>query len=334
MASKRVRKVEYAERLKVLLAEYKNILVCEIDFVGSNQMQQIRIALRGRAIVLMGKNTIIRKVVRDLATTNQKMAALLPLIAGNVGFVFTNEELSPIRAVIQANKVPAAAKTGTLAPNAVVVPAGPTGLDPGQTSFFQALEISTKIMRGSIEILDDVQLVKEGEKVTASHVGLLAKLNIKPFSYGMKVATVYEDGFVYSAKVLDMSQADLLNIWYNGVRRVAALSRELGFPNIASIPFAIRSAFRKLIAITFVTKYSFKEAEELKKHIASGGGAAAAPAAAKKEEKKAAAAEPEAEEEDEEDFGGVGGLFGDGGDDEEEGDEEWDEEEGDEEEEE
>ena len=40
-----------------------------------------------------------------------------------------------------------------MAPVDVFVPAGNTGLGPEKTSFFQALSITTKISRGTIEIL-------------------------------------------------------------------------------------------------------------------------------------------------------------------------------------
>jgi len=40
-----------------------------------------------------------------------------------------------------------------MAPIDVFVPAGNTGLGPEKTSFFQALSITTKISRGTIEIL-------------------------------------------------------------------------------------------------------------------------------------------------------------------------------------
>jgi len=62
-----VRKTAYWTKLNAALDEYKNILIIGVDFVGSKQMQQVRIALRGKGIVLMGKNTIIRKVFRERA---------------------------------------------------------------------------------------------------------------------------------------------------------------------------------------------------------------------------------------------------------------------------
>ncbi len=78
---------------------------------------------------------------------------LLPHIKGNVGFVFTKEELTDVRDLILANKVAAPAKAGAIAPIDVFVPKGNTGLGPEKTSFFQALAIPTKIAKGTIEIL-------------------------------------------------------------------------------------------------------------------------------------------------------------------------------------
>jgi hypothetical protein len=56
------KKRAYAERLRALLEHNKSVIIVHCDNVGSRQMQQIRIALRGTATVAMGKNTTIRKV--------------------------------------------------------------------------------------------------------------------------------------------------------------------------------------------------------------------------------------------------------------------------------
>lgn len=95
-------------------------------------MQKVRIALRGKAVVVMGKNTLIRKIMRDMIEGEKltKLEALLPLVVGNMGFVFTNHNLPEIRKIILDNKVPAAAKSGSFAPADVYIPPGPTGLDP------------------------------------------------------------------------------------------------------------------------------------------------------------------------------------------------------------
>jgi len=310
MSKRKIRKRGLGERLKECLDEYQNILIVTVNNVGSNQMQKVRIALRGKAVILMGKNTICRKIMREHAEAGHpEINAILPFVKGNIGLVFTNDNLNEVRQTILSNKVPAAAKAGADAPVDVIVPPGPTGLDPAQTSFFQTLNIGTKIVRGAIEIINEVKFLTKGDKVTASHVALLAKLNIKPFFYGITVDAVYENGSVYEASILDLSKDDLMAKFFNGVRRIAALSLGASYPTTAALPFYLGNAFRKMLAISMVTDYEFKEATEFKNRAASGPAVASAPSAGGAAAPAAAAAAKEEEpEEDEEDFD-MGGMF-------------------------
>jgi large subunit ribosomal protein LP0 len=293
MSERRQRKEKFVGKFQDAVKQYKNILIVGVDNVGSNQMQKVRIALRGQAIVLMGKNTLVRKILRDMIEGEKmtKLEALLPLVSGNMGFVFTNGSLPEIRKLILENKVPAAAKSGTFAQKDVFLPPGPTGLDPGQTNFFQALNIATKIVKGAIEIVSEVHLIKSGEKVTMSHVAMLDKMNVRPFFYGFKVTDVYEDGTVYSANILDMNEDTLLQKFFAGVRHVAAISLAIHYPTAASVSHSLNHAFKSLIALALETEITFAEAQKFKDFIANPS-AFAAPAAAAA--KPAAAAKVEA----------------------------------------
>lgn len=309
------KKKEYASKLKESFDEYKKILVVGADNVGSHQMQKIRISLRGKALVVMGKNTLMRKVIRD--SGNADLEALLPLIKTNIGLVFTKDDLNVVRQKLLENRVGAPAKAGIVAPNDVIVPAGPTGMEPTQTSFLQALNIASKINRGQVEIISDVHLIKKGDKVGSSEASLLTKLNIRPFSYGLSLLHVYDNGSVYDPSVLDLTSEDILGKFRAGVNRIASLSLELGLPTLASLPHALSSAYKNVLAVAIGTEFSFPEAQKIKDAIANPSAfaapAAAAPAAAAG--KPAAAAKPvekapEPVEDDDDMFGG-GGLFGD-----------------------
>jgi large subunit ribosomal protein LP0 len=314
-----VRKTAYWGKLNAALDEYKNMLIIGVDFVGSNQMQQIRKTLRGKGIVLMGKNTIIRKVLRERMEQNPAWESLLPYIFGNIGFVFTNGDLNKLREIVTSNKVPASAKTGVIAPIDVVIPPGPTGLDPGQTSFFQTLNIGTKIVKGSIEMTASSKVCTKGERISASAVALLSKLNIRPFQYGITVDTVYENGSTYSVKVLDMSDSDLVNMFTNSIARLAAVSFALGYTNQATLPHSFGRAFKTLCSLALATDYNFDELKLVKEMIANPAAFAPAPAAAagaKPEAAKPVAKAPEPEPEEEaapaaDLFGGGAGGGGD-----------------------
>jgi len=316
---RRVRKEKYKVKFEKLVDEYKNVLVVGVDNVGSLQMQKVRIALRGKAVMMMGKNTLMRMIIREKMVANPKLEALLPFVRGNMGLIFTNDDLSKVRTVVTEYKVPAGAKAGTIAPTDVFVPPGATGLDPGQTAFFQALNIATKIVKGSIEIVNQVHLIKKGDKITSSAVALLAKLDIKPFFYGIVALSVYENGSVYPAEVLDITQADLLAKFMSGVDKLRALSLAAKWPSELTLSFQIASGFRKLLALSLATNYTFKESEAFLKSAATAAAAPAAAAPAAKDDKKggkpdakeAAKKPPKEEPKEEEEDADMGlGLFG------------------------
>jgi len=247
-------------------------------------MQITRLQMRGAAEVLMGKNTLIRKVINSYLEKhpNHPCAALLPMIVGNVGLVFTNSDLAKVRDMILKNRVPAPARVGAIAPVDVIIPAGPTGVDPGQTNFFQVLQIPTKIMKGQIEITNPVHLIKVGDKVGPSEAALLQKLNINPFSYGIGILKVYDNGSLFDVSILDITEAEIIGKFSFALSRVAALSLQAGYPTQASVPHSIGKAFRALVAVAVeLDNYTFAEAGPFKAFIAdpSAFAVAAAPAA-------------------------------------------------------
>jgi len=278
--SKAERKKRYWNRLVSLLEEFNKVLIVAADNVGSKHMQQIRKAMRGKATLLMGKNTMIRKAIRDHLEKTPALEGLLPHVKGNIGLVFTNGDLSDVRTKLTELKVQAAAKAGSLAPIDVVVPAGNTNMEPTKTSFFQALSIPTKINRGTIEIINDIHLLTVGVKVTLSQAALLQMLGIRPFQYGLKVLTVYDNGAVYPAAVLDLTDDDILKKFFQGVNNVAAVSLQIGYPTVVSLPHSIMNGYKHLLAVSVATDYTFPGSEKIKQLLSDPAAFAAAQAAA------------------------------------------------------
>eukprot|EP00529_Nitzschia_sp_RCC80_P028871 CAMPEP_0113490824 /NCGR_PEP_ID=MMETSP0014_2-20120614/27243_1 /TAXON_ID=2857 /ORGANISM="Nitzschia sp." /LENGTH=324 /DNA_ID=CAMNT_0000384603 /DNA_START=227 /DNA_END=1201 /DNA_ORIENTATION=+ /assembly_acc=CAM_ASM_000159 len=309
------RKTEYFERLTSYVSTYSKCFVVEIDNVGSKQIQDTRKEIRGKAEILMGKNTMMRKCLKEYVEANpgSPVEKLIDCCRGNVGFIFTNGDLGEIRSVIESNKRPAPARVGAFAPIDVIVPKGGTGCDPGQTAFFQTLQIATKITKGQIEMVNDTHLITAGDKVTASQAALLQKLNIEPFEYGIVLKQVYDNGSLFDAKVLDITDEVLASKFVEALNALAAISLSLGIPTQASVPHSVSNAYKAILAVTIeLPNYSFKQADEVEEYLkdpskfaGSGGGGGGGGGGA------AAAAEPEPEEEEEAEApAGGGGLFG------------------------
>lgn len=308
-------KSNYFLKITQLFDDYPKCFIVNADNVGSKQMQQIRQALRGRAVVLMGKNTMMRKAIRGHLDNNPALEKLLPCIKNNVGFVFTREDLTEVRNLLVANKVQAPARAGALAPLDVKIPAQTTTLGPEKTSFFQALQIPTKITKGTIEILNEVFLIKEGEKVGQSESTLLNMLNVSPFTYGLVVENVYDSGTIFSPEVLDITDDQIRKSFLEGVRNIAAVSLAISYPTVASAPHSIVNGFKKLLAIAVMTDIDFKEAQQTKEYLKDPSKfaalvAAAAPVAATKAAAAPAPAKAEVKEESEHSDEDMGfGLF-------------------------
>lgn len=262
MGGTREQKAEYFTKLKSLVETYRSCFIVTVDNVGSQQMHLIRKSLRGEAQVLLGKNTMIRRALRGFVADIPELERLVPLVRGNMGFVFTNADLKTIREKIVNNTVAAPARAGALAPLDVFIEAGNTGMDPSKTSFFQALGVPTKIARGTIEIVSQVQVVTKGTKVGASEATLLNMLNISPFTYGMKVASVYDNGQVFAPEVLDITEDVLIGQFMSAVRNVACISLAAKYPTIVSVMHSVINSYKNLLAVSLATDYTFEGSEK------------------------------------------------------------------------
>uniref|UniRef100_A0A7S4PJU4 Large ribosomal subunit protein uL10-like insertion domain-containing protein n=1 Tax=Paramoeba aestuarina TaxID=180227 RepID=A0A7S4PJU4_9EUKA len=284
------KKLAYQERFLSLMKEYKKILLIGADNVGSSHFQSVRASLRGEAIILMGKNTIVRKILHQNQKEFPDHAQMIPKLSGNLGFVFTNGDIQAIRRKILDNKVGAPARVGAIAPCDVSISPGATGLGPELTSFMQACFISTMIVRGQIEVKHKVDLIKKGEKVSPSHAALLTKLKMSPFSYNLTVPYIFDNGAFFDADVLDLSEQDLLRSFSEGIRNVACISLATNYPTLASVPHSICNAHNTIFSISVACSHPYHatkkiirlldDPEALQEAIAAASAAEAAEAAA------------------------------------------------------
>merc|ERR1719410_3323891 len=225
---------------------------------------------------------MLRKVLRDKVDSlnadqperAQKLINLISLIEGNIGLLFLDSDIKEMRDLVEAQTIPCAAKVGIVAPCNVMVSAGPTGCDPTQTAFFQMMEIPTKINRGQVEIVSDVTVIKKGEMVGGSQAALCAKLSITPFAFGPQSEKCYDDGDVFSAEVLDITDEMIEQGFVKALRKASALCMAMDLPNSVAVPHYIYKAWSNVASMMLAT-----ETQETTSHwptylasFGSGGG--------------------------------------------------------------
>jgi len=286
-----------------------------VDNVTSKQICVMRKQFREiGAIMVMGKNTLMKKAIFEMQEADQEAGKNRPhlkiirdALVLNTGLIFTDGDLTAISDILDKQVREAPAKVGMLAPADVEVKAGPTGMDPKQTSFFQALSIQTKIVKSQVEIVNPVKVITEGEKITPGQAALLDKLKIRPFFYKMSILKILDHGEVYPAKVLSITHDSILKSFGEHAQNVAAVSLSAGIANQASVHHMMLNAFKHLACASMASGFGFKEADRLASAAASAPASGAPVAAAGA---PAAAKEAVKEEEPEEDVD-MGGLFGD-----------------------
>ena len=304
--------------------KYNKCLFVTVDNVTSKQICVMRKMLRNiGGKMVMGKNTHLRAALLDITQEpdprkdgdryEERKARWAPRphlnivkdqLNGNCGLIFTNGDLSEIKAILDTQVRAAPAKVGALAPKDVIVPAGPTGMDPKQTQFFQALNIQTKIVRAQIEIVNPVTVIITGDKITASQAALLDRLKICPFEYKMSINNFLENGKLFSAKVLEITSDDILANFSSGVQNLTCISLASGYMIAPAVPHAIINAFKNLAGAAIACDYDFPALAALKNAAKAGPATGGAPTAG-----GAAAKVEEAPVEELEEDVDMGGLF-------------------------
>lgn len=319
------RKREIVRRLCECFSNFNQVIVVKLDNVSTNQIHSARALLRNSASkgeMIIGKNTLIKKALEFMTKSpekghpfydfhcqwkqNSKLEALIPLMTQNVGLIFSDESYIDLRDKVEAETIKMPARTGIIAPSSVVVPAGATGIEVGKIDLFHKLNISCKTVKSAIEVVKQVTIITEGEKVGEGATQLCKLLQIIPFEYKLQFNYVYMDGVILDKKVINMPGDEVLTKFKEMAGILTAASLGANIPNSLSVPHFLANGFKSLLAIGTETDYKFKQLDDALN--AASNQVASGPVETKVEAKKEEA-KVEEESEEEEDMD-LGDLFG------------------------
>jgi large subunit ribosomal protein L10 len=253
-------KKEIFDDLTDLLKKYSVIAVADLRKVRSSQIQEIRKKLRGKADLVVTKNTILRKASEKLAAEKQNIDKFSEQLTGSKVLIFTQMNPFELILFLNKNKVRVAAKGGDVASGDIMVPAGNTGMQPGPViSEFNEAKVQTRIEGGSIFIAKDTVVVRKGEVVSTKTASLLSKLGMKPMEAGLSLSYAYDNGSVLGptdlAFDLDQMKAD-----FSSAARLAfgvAVEANIMVPETA--PIIIGKAYRQAVAVSVESGFFTKE---------------------------------------------------------------------------
>jgi len=253
-------KKEIFDDLTELLKKYSVIAVADLQKVRSSQIQEIRKKLRGKAELIVAKNTILKKAAEKSAAEKEKVDQFAQSLTGSKVLIFT--QLNPYELIIflNKNKVRVPAKGGDIATSDIMIPAGNTGLQPGPViSEFNEAKVQTRIEGGSIFIARDTVVVSKGDAIPIKTASLLSKLGMKPMEAGLSLSYAYDNGLLLGPNDLvfdlDKMKADI-----SSAARLAfgvAVEANLMLPETA--PMIISKAYRQALAVSVEAGFFTKE---------------------------------------------------------------------------
>ncbi|HUO42480.1 MAG TPA: 50S ribosomal protein L10 [Methylomirabilota bacterium] len=253
-------KKEIFSDLQNLLRKYSVVAVADLQKVRSSQIQEIRKKLRGKAELIVAKNTILQKASENLANEKSNVDKFANSLSGSKVLIFT--QMNPFELIIflNKNKVRVPAKGGDVATGEIMIPAGNTGLQPGPViSEFNEAKVQTRIEGGSIFVAKDTVVAQRGDVISTKTASLLSKLGMKPMEAGLALSYAFDNGLVLGPNDLAFD-VDQMRTQFSTAARLAfglALEANLMLPETA--PALLGKAYRQAVAVSVEAAFLTKE---------------------------------------------------------------------------
>lgn len=296
----------------------------------------MRDSLRQEMVLTMAKKTLVRRAWKNAGLSDEELDTLFDGVT--IPMLVQTASLNAFQLYSELDKTRTGrpAKAGDLAPNDIIIEAGPTSFPPGPiVGEFNSVGIPAKIDKGKVSIQKTVTAVEKGQPISADMGLMLSKLEINPIEIGLILSGVIEGGTVMAAKDLDLdldgftanlksATSGAFNVacnigWFTNETVSVLLSKaagealavaiEAGIHNEDTMPILISRAHARMLAVAGQMDSSALD-DDLTSALGSAATAAAATPAAEEAPAEEAAAEEAEEEEEGAEFGGLGDLFG------------------------
>jgi len=252
------KKQQEVENLVNLMDSFNVIAVVNIENLPADSMQQMRTKLRKTVNIRVSKKSLITIAIDK--SKKQNIKNLTEHLQGMPALIFTNDNPFLLFKTLKKNKSPAAAKPGQIAPQDIIVRAGPTPFAPGPIiSELSSVGLPAGVEQGKVAIKTDKVIVQEGGIINEKVANILLKLGITPMEIGLDLVAAYEKGDIFTKKILDIDEKEYINNITKAARWAFNLSIEAAIPSKDTINILLGKAFRESKAVSLEAGIITKE---------------------------------------------------------------------------
>ncbi|MDP3986803.1 MAG: 50S ribosomal protein L10 [Nanoarchaeota archaeon] len=235
------RKIKQVSEIVGLIKERNTVLLVSIKDIPASQYQEIVKRFRDKAVVKVPKRSIISRALDSSDRENLK--SLKNHVGDSTAVMFSDSDAYDISAELLNKKTPVRAKAGQIAPEDIIVQAGPTELIPGPAiTELGALGIQIQIDKGKISIKEAKTIVKEGERISSAAADVMSKLDIKPFSIGFVPLAAFDAKEDKLYLNIEINKEETLEELKNAFGKALPFAVEIGYATSETIRFILAKA--------------------------------------------------------------------------------------------
>jgi large subunit ribosomal protein L10 len=328
-------KKDEVEAIKELIKEYPIFGVVGIGGIPAKQLQKMRRDLKGKAVLKVSRNTLIRRALEQ-SGEGKEMEEYVDV---QTALIFTEQNPFKLFKTLEKSKSPSPIKAGAIAPNDIIVEKCETSFPPGPIlGDLQAAGIPAAIDGGKVVIRETKAVAKEGEAVSQKLAAMLTRLEIYPMEVGLDLRAAFESGMVFTPDVLAIDEdkyfSDIVLAAQQAfntsvfaayptadniktlIAKATTESRNLGVNAVVLEPgivdLLLGKAQSEMLSVASIASANNEEAvdDELKEALGAAASTASAAPAETVEEEEEKEEEQEEESSEEDGMAGLGALFG------------------------
>lgn len=246
-----------------LIKKFPIIGAVNMEGLPTPQLQVMRQILRPEVVIRVSKRRLIKLAIEKAKKDVLGIEKLEEHLKGMPALLFAKENPFKLYKKLEKSKSAAPAKAGQEAPRDIIVPAGKTPFAPGPIiGELGSIGIKTGVDAGKVAIKEDSLVAKEGEKIKPRVAELLTRMNILPMEVGLDLVAVFENGMIYTKKVLAIDDVKFAQDLDNAAAWSFNLAVEIGYPTKDTIELIVTKSFTEAKALALDANIVSKEVIE------------------------------------------------------------------------
>jgi large subunit ribosomal protein L10 len=243
--------------------EKNTIMFASIKGLPARQFQKLKKQLSEEVEIKVVKKRALRRAIENSKKENIKQ--LNDFLKEDIALLITNLDVFELAIKLLENQSPVKAKAGQIAEEDIEIEAGTTDLPAGPAvSELGSLGLTVKVTNGKIEILENKVVVKTGQEINETAAGVMAKLDILPFSVGFSPYVAYDSESNKLFTELKVDKEGTLNDMKQMFAKAIAFASNIGYYTKETIgQLLVKASIHEKSLDKLISKENLEEKKEI-----------------------------------------------------------------------